>query len=206
MLSELDSTDGGEALSISLQYERELKIIQDHQLNFSTVNVLLFSYGQLQQLGDRWSKADISVDELFLANEALTTSVVACYGRLFTRGNGATKLNPDKIPAEHKAAHEELMSLRHERYAHNGKHDSVTTNVRLSVEGNVVTVYPGQDTGTYIGGSNEWGPLFLWINRHLVETMEGYRDHLSKKTGLDWRMSTGPQPPWMDAVTDTGQT
>ncbi|NVK12972.1 MAG: hypothetical protein HWE35_02225 [Rhodobacteraceae bacterium] len=189
---------------LAQRFRKELEVITKHQLNFSTINVLLFSYGQLRQLGEQFASNPNQVPpgEMLLAHEALTTSVVASYGRLFTMGKGTTKLDPNKIPAEHKAAHDELMGLRHDRYAHNGSHVTTTTTVALSVENGAVIVRPEQTAGIYIGGADSWEPLFLWINRHLVENIHNYLTDLSRKSGIEWKMNEGPAPSWMDALFD----
>jgi len=135
--------------------------------------------------------------EAMMEQEMLTTAFVATYGRLFTETDGARKLSESDIPDHLKQVHRELMELRHERYAHNGAHQSVDDNMRVDFAEDGFHIYPSMNVGLHIGGRNEWEELVAVLDAHMHGLVEKALRKMEAKTGKPWRIAQGPAPDWV---------
>jgi hypothetical protein len=68
----------------------------------------------------RTAKVDVTA-EAIMEHEMLTTAFVVTYARLFVSGKGGG-MSRDQIPAHLQTVHDDIIDLRHQRYAHNGGH------------------------------------------------------------------------------------
>jgi hypothetical protein len=158
--------------------------------NMITINEVEFAYHRLVNLGGPFTR------EFMLENEVLTTGLVVSYGRLFARSTGATQIEAKKIPIELRNAHDELMDLRNRRYAHHGAHPSIVSTTSLTEDDEGVVLDQHLSIGMWIGAPRHWGPLIVWLRVHIVEKVQGELAYLSKKSGVQWRMTEGPRPEW----------
>jgi len=135
--------------------------------------------------------------------EAALTMFAISYGRLFASGN-ASRLDRKDIPDELKGVHDEIMSLRSQRYAHNDEHHSVEEKLSIEKRGDRVALGPMLSIGLPVD------PLFFSEAKKAVEhaliTMKKRSDkvlkRLESKTGLNWEYDVGEYDPDICDVSD----
>lgn len=184
--------------AIYSQYEPEIDRLKRMLWNMYSVSNIRYVYSYLRSL-----EPEIT-HEFIMLSEALTTSLVIGYGRLFTETNGTSKLNARLVPEHLRPIHDEIMSLRHERYAHHGVHESLETQVDIQSAHDCLVVMPELNLKICLGAPKEWGPLFQWIDELMYEQSKKQLDYLSKVSGMKWTMPHGPSPSWLsDQSTST---
>lgn len=183
--------------AISAKFDKDIVRIDRMAANLKTFNEVEFIYDRLGSIipAEGMPASDLTM-EFLLYNEALTTALVVAYGRLFARTTNTTQLDARKIPDELRAAHEEIIRLRNERYAHHGGHESLSSSVSLEVDGEAILLTQRLEMGMVFGAAAHWAPLFAWMRAHLYERMQGELTYLTQKSGVTWRMSNGPAPSW----------
>ena len=88
--------------------------------NLTTMKHVLYFFRKLKHM-----KVDdiTSVNEDWvMVKEAYFTTISVSYGRLFAQSKGARVLKKTLIPNHLCGAHDEVIALRNERYAHHGDH------------------------------------------------------------------------------------
>jgi hypothetical protein len=90
------------------------------------------------------------------------------------------------------------MELRHERYAHNGRHETVGSGASFLFLDNEIRINLEMNSGLYIGGRNEWDELVTFLNEYMYKRLQKILARLKKKTGYEWRVPVGPAPDWTD--------
>ena len=177
--------------AIKEEYKADIARLKRMLRNMHSVSDIRFIYSYLSSL-------EVEVThEFIMLSEALTTSLVVGYGRLFTQADGTTKLNADSIPKDLRPIHDEIMRLRHERYAHHGAHNSVKTKIDIKFDDTSIVVNSHLELKMCLGAPKEWGPLFEWIDRFMYETSKEQLDYLTEKSGVEWKMPDGPAPAWI---------
>lgn len=180
--------------------EADMARIDRMTSNLISMNIVDFAYSKLARL-----KVDLTM-EFLLEVEALTGGLVTAYGRMFTGAEGATKLKDNIFPPERAATHQMLMDLRHRRYAHHGAHPSISSAIELELDTKGVLLQQSYRVTMCLGAPPEWAPHFKFLREHLSDALEQQLAHLSRKTGLQWRMEGGPPPEWIvdgDARTES---
>ncbi|WP_042955291.1 hypothetical protein [Pseudomonas sp. G5(2012)] len=185
------STTAPDIENIKHEYRRDIAKFQKMLRVMHSISDIRYIYSYLSNL-----EVNIS-HEFIMLSEALTTSLVIGYGRLFTETDGVTRLNSELIPENIKPLHEQIMGLRHERYAHHGDHESVSTNIDIKLNDGSITVNSNLEYVLCLGAPKEWAPLFKWLDEHIWEKAHAELEKLSKKTGLQWEMPSGPAPYWI---------
>jgi len=135
--------------------------------------------------------------EAFMEQEMLTTAFVVTYARLFVSGNGGSGVSRDQIPARLRKVHDDILEMRHQRYAHNGGHETIRSGIQIDFDGTEVRVNLQMSLGFYVGGRNEWGELVTFLDAHMHERLQKILERLKTKTGMEWKFPTGPAPDWV---------
>lgn len=134
--------------------------------------------------------------EAFMEQEMLTTAFVVTYARLFASGNASYRMSSAELPAHLRPAHDDIIGVRNERYAHNAAHDSVKTGIKIDFDDEGFEIAPQVSMGFYVGGRDEWQDLVTFINSHVHERLTKTLSRLRRKTGYDWSFPSGPEPRW----------
>lgn len=156
-----------------------------------TTSSLSYIYHRL-----RTSKFDVTA-EAVMEQEMLTTAFVVTYSRLFVSGNGGSGVSRDQIPAHLRAVHDDILEIRHQRYAHNAGHETIGSGIQIDFDDTEVRVNLGMSLGFYVGGRNEWEELVTFLDAHMHERLQKILDRLKAKTGLEWTFPVGPAPDWV---------
>ncbi|NKX75013.1 hypothetical protein HGG73_12690 [Rhodobacteraceae bacterium R_SAG3] len=132
-----------------------------------------------------------------MEQEVLTTAFIVTYARLFASSNGTIKLSRSDIPDRLKSVHDDIMDLRHKRYAHNDAHKTVSNGVGVIFDDDGFSLRAQMSLGLYFGGRDEWKDLITFIDAHMHERLFRILDRLTKKTGYKWSFPSGPAPDWV---------
>lgn len=182
-----------EVKEIFKQNFKQIKSIEKMALNYFTLHNIRYWYSLLFN----YSVAEITINEL-LQIEALTTSISIAYGRLFGKNEAGTKkLEHDIIPKEFSLAHNEIINLRHKRYAHHGEDSAISKSVKPQYIGGRFKIELNIEIGFYYGAAKHWAPLFAWLDKYMYETLHKNIESLTQKTGYIWEMPNGPAPKWV---------
>lgn len=133
-----------------------------------------------------------------MEQEVLTTAFIVTYARLFAKGEGATGISKKSIPKHLISVHDEIMELRHKRYAHNGSHETISSGIDLKFDDDGFHVEMQASFGFYVGGKNEWEELIAFIDAHMHERLTKILSRLKEKTGYEWTFPNGQAPDWVD--------
>lgn len=130
--------------------------------------------------------------ESMLEHEVLTSSFSVSYARLFNKGNGAYIMRRSDLPAKFRTIHDELCKLRNERYAHNGGHQSIDTNLTFAFDGESrFYIQPQMTLGFYLKGRDEWEGLINYIDGFIYDRISKIIGCLNEKTGCEWLFPNG---------------
>ncbi|NIG74061.1 hypothetical protein F3J34_10685 [Klebsiella sp. Ap-873] len=132
--------------------------------------------------------------EAVFEQEMLTTAFVVTYSRLFVDGKGASGISRKKVPLHLRAIHDELINVRHERYAHNGGHKSLQSAIEISFDDQEVNVSLKLGFELHLGGRNEWHELVKFINEYTADQLQKILERLKVKTGYEWKFPMGGDP------------
>jgi len=152
--------------------------------NLITAQHVLYYYKKLQAL-DHDSQAIITMD-WSMEVEAITTTIVMFYGRLFSESNGTPVLKKKLIPQHLQSAHEEIILLRNERYAHHGNHGTTSAEIELFVAEDSVEMKLHWWSSSYGGAAPHWGELFSWIHEFIKNSFMKQLTYLSETSGKEW--------------------
>lgn len=175
-------------------YAADIARIQRMANNTVTINEVEFAYFRLMHMPPTSITREYMLDVMIM-----TTGLVTAYGRLFTSATGTTVLDPKILPEDLRKVHEEIMELRHQRYAHHGGHPSVETDIELMQDQDGITLNQHLTIGMWMGAARHWQPLIIWLRTHMYEKLEKELAYLSKKSGATWKMYEGPAPDWAGA-------
>src|SRR6218665_3121659 len=139
-------------------------------------------------------KVSPNIHEDIMKMDALTTSIVISYGRLFGQGTGTTVLNKAILPVELTPIHDAIIDLRNGRYAHHGDHETINTQINIEFNGSSFVITPSMQFVFCLGAPKEWKPLFEWLDAHMHETIHKQLDFLTRTTGIQWEFPDGPAP------------
>lgn len=181
-----------EITQIKEKYRFQIDRLDKMMLNMYAVSNIRYWYDNL---------SNIPVSENhhrdFMLIEALTTSIVISYGRLFGETNGTITLDKKHIPKNLIPVHQQIIDLRNERYAHHGKHSSVEKNISIKNLDSAFIVLPDINIGFWMGAPKHWAPLFKWLDEYLYNTTQKILSFLTRETGIEWKMTHGETPPWI---------
>ncbi len=132
--------------------------------------------------------------EAVLEQDALTTAFVVTYARLFVSGNGTSRVERKQLPPHLRSIHDDIIDIRHKRYAHSDNHESVGVGVQLHLDDDGFHINMQMSMGMYIGGRNEWEELLVFLDSLIYDRLQKILKRLKVKTGYDWTFPTGPAP------------
>ena len=92
---------------------------------------------------------------------------------------------------------QQIIELRHTKYAHHGGHESIEPKLELDFRGECINVIPNLEILVCFGAPKEWGPLLEWIDGYMHETIAKQLSLLTDKTGIEWKMPDGDAPRWV---------
>jgi hypothetical protein len=121
-----------------------------------------------------------------LEMEAYLTTISVSYGRLFAESKGARVLKKKLIPKQLWDVHEEIISLRNERYAHHGDHITTAPELELFVYEDEVLTQLHWRSKMPNGAPPSWKELFLWVDSFLKESFQKQMAHMSQTSGKNW--------------------
>lgn len=165
--------------------KRDINRLRLTTTNIMTVHHLKFYLDWLDQNKVEGDVTTISLPSL-MEIEAMTTAFVISYGRMFSSTTGVTKYVRKNVPEEHKHAHDEIISLRNERYAHHGDHESYGVELELTVFEDRVETGIHYLSNSYVGVPQNWRNLINWLEVYVNESFKNQLSHLSKKTMRTW--------------------
>lgn len=150
----------------------------------ATAQHIIFYMQRLQEIGE---EAKISADiNRYMDIEAFVTIIIISYRRLFNESKGVPVFKKKFIPTNFIKAHEEIISLRNERYAHHGEHETVVAELELFVTEYEVEMKIHWWTSFYEGAAPHWQELFEWMLNYIKESFRKQLDYLSRTTGKNW--------------------
>lgn len=144
----------------------------------------------------RSAKFDSTI-EAVIEQEMLTTAFIVTYSRLFVTGNGVKGISRKVIPDHLKKIHDEIIDIRHRRYAHNGGHETIDSGLEILYSESKFQVNMQLNLGFFVGGRNEWKELVTFIDAYMHEMLYKILARLKDKTGYEWSISTGETPDWI---------
>lgn len=153
--------------------------------NIATVNNIIAFAERLEALKEL--KHESLTVEIQIEAEAFFTALVMAYGRLFAESKGVQRFNKKLIPKELHSAHDEIIALRNERFAHHGEHESTAAELELFVSESEVSAKIHWRAVMYQGVPPLWQELFAWIERFLHQSFEKQLEFISQTSGKRWR-------------------
>jgi hypothetical protein len=124
-----------------------------------------------------------------MEQETLTTAFVVTYSRLFVSRNGGGGVSRDQIPGHLRSIHDDIIEIRHKRYAHHGGHESIDTGLQIDFDDAQFRVSLQMSFGFYVGGRNEWKELVIFLDALMHERLYKILGRLKDKTGYEWTFS-----------------
>lgn len=181
-----------EIKEILSKHSKQIRQLNKMLLNIYTISNIRFWYSCLANFR---KSEDISKD--ILQMEAFTTSIVISYGRIFSGGTGTTTLNDKIIPGFLIPIHQEIIDLRHGKYAHHGEHSFFEKNIEVSYIDNSFTITPKIEVEFCLGAPKKWAKLFEWLDAYMYDTVQNTLLYLSSSTGVEWKFPNGPVPSYI---------
>lgn len=182
-----------EIKEIKERYKRQIDRLEKMQLNNLAVANIRYWYNRLSYL----PKTKDLYDD-FMLIDALTTSIIIAYGRLYGQGTGTTVLNKTDIPEHLIPIHNEIIELRHARYAHHGEHPSIITKNNVEYIDSSFIISQEVLIDGWLGAPKHWDALFKWLDEYLYNSIHKILSFLTKETGIEWKMTHGEVPPWIE--------
>ncbi len=186
--AEARKQQGSDILQIA---DKDIKSLVRLANAIPTTSSLSYIYHRL-----RTAKFEMTA-EAVMEQEMLTTAFVVTYARLFVSGNGGSGVSRDQIPLHLRTVHDDILDIRHQRYAHNGGHKTIGSGIQIDFDDAEVRVNLGMSLGFYVGGRNEWEELVTFLDAHMHERLQKILGRLKAKTGLEWTFPVGPAPDWV---------
>ena len=152
--------------------------------NLTTVRQVLYFTERLEQM--KVEDIASATKEWTMEAEAFLTTISIAYGRLFSESKGARVLKKKLVPKNFLAAHDEVIELRNERYAHHGDHKSTGPELECLVGEHEVHVRLHWRSNFPNGTPANWKELFLWWDVFLKDSFLKQLTYLSKTSGKNW--------------------
>lgn len=165
--------------------KRDINRLRLTTTNIMTVHHLKFHLDWLDQNKVEGDASTVSLTSI-MEIEAITTAFVVSYGRIFSSTKGVTKYVRKNVPEKHKEAHDEIISLRNERYAHHGDHESYGVELDLTVFEDRVETGIHYLSESNVGVPQNWWDLINWLEVYVRESFNNQLSHLSNKTMRTW--------------------
>jgi len=181
-----------EIKELTQKYQPEIDRLNKMLLNIHSVACIRYWYWRL---GNFVQSPYLHEDLMMM--DSLTTSIVMSYGRLFSSGNGSTKLSYNIIPPAFELVHDDIIKLRNTKYAHHGGHESIDSKLEIDFKAECISVIPNLEIIVCLGAPKEWGPLLEWLDTYMYETIAKQLSLLTEKTGIEWNMPSGDAPRWV---------
>lgn len=158
------------------------------KISRSMVHVLMLRHIQ-ERLWNRKYTPDM---ESILDLDMLTTAFVVTYVRLHL-GGGSSGFDRNDLPEHLRERHDEILTMRNERFAHDDPETSLITDVTeiWYVEG-VYELHSSLSLRYQFGGSPDWKDLIDAIEAILAARSEKLIRRMTAVSGAEWRMATGP--------------
>lgn len=178
-----------EIKEILSKHSKQIEQINKMLLNMYSISNIRFWYSCLSNFR---KSEDVNRD--ILQMEALTTSIIISYGRIFGVGTGSTILNDKIIPDILFPIHKEIINLRHSRYAHHGEDSFLEKAIDVSYDGSSFVIIPKLEIGFWLGAPKKWADLFEWLDGYMYDKVQNTIKSLSSKTGIEWKFPHGSTP------------
>ncbi len=133
--------------------------------------------------------------ESMLETDMLTSAFSVTYKRLIDGGAGMG-VSRKQLPAHLRPVHNDLITLRNQRYAHNSGHSSISNDISMMFNDGKFEVTLNHHMGMHIQGAIPWEELVIFLDGLMHERLQKQLAILSKKTGYEWVMPSGATPPW----------
>lgn len=142
----------------------------------------------MSRLHEACERARISYEaETLMDIDAFTTAIVMSYGRLFNESKGAPVFKKKLIPTHLLMVHEEIISLRNERYAHHGDHKTLAAELKLFIKEDRVDVKIIWRASVKKEISPDWQELFEWTHSYIKNSFHKQIDYLDRTSGKKWK-------------------
>ncbi|MEV4606754.1 hypothetical protein MRBLMR1_001711 [Neorhizobium sp. LMR1-1-1.1] len=174
-----------------------LSVVDDDLRNLNRLIQAFPSMASLRYIQKRLASTEFEATaEWAMENDMLTLAFVTTYFRLIDGGMGSG-VSRKSLPSKLRKVHDQIIVLRHKRYAHNAGHDSLKSGMVIGFTEDQFSVSMNYKMGFHVGGALEWDPLVAFLDNLMVERLQKLLDRLSEKTGRKWGFSTGPAPHWV---------
>lgn len=149
----------------------------------------------LRHIHNRLSKAPFNakLDEL-LDHEMMTMAFVVAYCRVIKGGNGSSGVDKGQIPPHLRQAHQEIIDVRNQRYAHIDRHHSLTGAMQIDLIEGEFKVGAQFNMGYYVRGANEWRELVDFLDALTFDRIQKQIAKLKTRTNREWSFASGPTP------------
>ncbi|QPH38644.1 hypothetical protein [Pedobacter endophyticus] len=161
-------------------------------LNILSVSNIRFWYWKLDHF-----RISENIYEDLMEMDALMTSIIVSYGRLFNSSFGSTRMNEGIVPNNLREMHKHILDLRNNKYAHHGGHQSIQPNISIENKGTHLNVALGAEIGTWLGAPQEWKELFEWLDGYMHSEVKKKLAMLTKLTGIEWKIQDHDAPWWI---------
>jgi hypothetical protein len=180
--------------AIYSKYEPEIGRLKQMLWNMHSVSNVRYVYSYLRSL-----LTSRLLVEFIMLSEPLTTLIVYREWHVCHQNNDGRSHSCMRIwfREQLRPIHNEIMSLRHERFAHHGAHE--ITKVDIQSTHDCLVVMPELNHAP-----KEWGLCFSGYDELMYEESKKQLEHLSRISGIKWTMPHGPSPSWLsDQSTST---
>jgi hypothetical protein len=161
------------------------------RISRSMLHVLLLRHIQ-ERLWNRKYTPDM---ESILDLDMLTTAFVVTYVRLHL-GGGASGFERNDLPEHLRVRHDEILTMRNERFAHDDPETSLITDMtEIQYVDGVYELHSSLSLRYQFGGSPEWKDLIDAIEALLAARSEKLIGKMTAASGAEWRMATQPEEP-----------
>ncbi len=178
---------------IKQRYKPQIDRMDKMLLNIYSIANIRFWYACLSHFR---KSEDIHQD--IMQMEAFATSIIIAYGRLFGETKGTIVLKKEELPKDLLPVHNQIISLRNNRYAHHGEHSTLEKKTKIDYIDSTIIVSQEIQIDFWLGAPKEWGQLFKWLDAHMYNTLHKTLDYLTKETGIEWKSIHREPPPWIE--------
>ncbi|MDD1452664.1 hypothetical protein NHF48_019805 [Sphingomonas sp. H160509] len=159
------------------------------RISRSMVHVLMLRHIQ-ERLWNRKYTADM---ESILDLDMLTTAFVVTYVRLHL-GGAASGFERNDLPERLRDRHDEILTMRNERFAHDDPATSLITDMtEIQYVDGVYELHSSLSLRYQFGGSPDWKDLIDAIEAILAARSEKLISKMTVASGVEWRMATQPE-------------
>jgi hypothetical protein len=158
------------------------------RISRSRLHVLMLRHIQ-ERLWNRKYTPDM---ESILDLDMLTTAFVVTYVRLHL-GGGASGFERNELPEHLRAKHDEILTMRNERFAHDDPKCSLITDMtEIQYVDGVYELHSSLSLRYQFGGSPEWKELIEAIEVMLAARSEKLIEKMTVASGVEWRVAPPP--------------